>query len=389
LFGSLQGSLGSLFLLTIFQLLVFIVIEAYRKGDTMMTPTEKLTLVSTFDTVDNSGKDYIASLVAQDKGKRIRDISDDEVLQYHKDLVKQIFDTQCQIAIEAGFVSPTNNHIFRTNKDDQINIIGEYLLVKEDATITKVYWKTEDAGIVPIPRDDFMVVFREALTHKNNVIQAFWMKKVEVDACTSHAQINAIQWDYPTPDNTELPKQPQPTPTSPGEPVQPVVDISPPADVTDLTEAHTETSVSLTWTNPTDSDFSHVAIYRDDIQIGQSTNGLYEDVDLIQSATYVYNVVTVDQLGNQSAGIVQSVTLTVPVNNPNPDTTTDQTTTPDTTTDTTNTITETNTAPEEAPITQSSIGEPQIVSIESVRAATEEITSGKKNVFGFRKKRRR
>ena len=182
----------------------------------MATVEERLVLVEKFDEMSNTQKDYVASIVANEKGKRIRDISDDEILQYHKDLLKQSFDDKCSYAIEAGFVSNVNKHIYRTNRDDQINFIGQYLLVREDYTIPRVYWKTEDAGVLPLTREDFMMIYREALMHKNLVIQRFWEKKVMIDNCTTHSELRKIIWDFPTPDNTnDIPVEEPVTPTEP------------------------------------------------------------------------------------------------------------------------------------------------------------------------------
>lgn len=85
-------------------------------------------------------------------------------------------------------------------------------------------------------------------------------------------------------------------------------DTTPPANVTGLTETNTDTTVNITWTNPTDSDFNHCNVYRGGAKIGQSTNGAYADSGLTQLTSYTYNVTSVDNVGNESTGSSINVT---------------------------------------------------------------------------------
>lgn len=163
-----------------------------------LTNEAKLSLVSTFDLMDNAGQDYACSLVSQDKGKRLRDVTDEDVLTFHKELMKSVFSEKCDAEIQYGFLSSVNLHHYRTNRDDQINFIGQYLLMQSDSTIDTVYWTTEDAGPVPLTRDEFFQVYKEALMHKNDSIKKYWLKKQEVDASTDHMGLRVIDWDTET-----------------------------------------------------------------------------------------------------------------------------------------------------------------------------------------------
>ena len=81
-----------------------------------------------------------------------------------------------------------------------------------------------------------------------------------------------------------------------------------PKEVTNLSETHTTTTVSLSWVNPMDADFSHVNIYRNGLFIGISTNGMYDDSKL-SPGTYTYILRTEDKDGNESFGREITVTL--------------------------------------------------------------------------------
>jgi hypothetical protein len=93
-------------------------------------------------------------------------------------------------------------------------------------------------------------------------------------------------------------------------------DTTPPAEVSNLNETHTNTQSNLSWTNPTDSDFSHIKILRDGVEIANNITGTsFQDNGLSSSTTYNYTLKTVDNSGNESIGAMISVstngTLTI------------------------------------------------------------------------------
>lgn len=251
-----------------------------------LTNETKLAILSAFDLTDVTGRDAAYTIVAQDKGKSMRDVSDSEVLDYHKEILKSIFSDSCATAIEDGFDSSVNGHHYRTNKDDQINFIGEYLLIQSDATIDTVYWTTEDAGPLPLTRDEFFSIYKEALGHKNSMIQHYWQKKQEVDSYTTHEGLRGCTWDSPFP----KPK-----------------DTIPPGDITLLTDSTEQTTADFTWTNPTDEDFKQVNIYRNGILVAGVAGASFTDTGLSASTNYTYVLKAADTTGNESAGITTYV----------------------------------------------------------------------------------
>ena len=99
-----------------------------------------------------------------------------------------------------------------------------------------------------------------------------------------------------------------------GTPVGP--DSFPPAEVTNIETSGGESSVTLTWTDPTDSDFAAVEIVGNSTTISVSKGvQTYTVTSLVDGTTYHFLVRTVDSFGNRSDGLPVSaipVDLTPP-----------------------------------------------------------------------------
>jgi hypothetical protein len=101
---------------------------------------------------------------------------------------------QCEDSIAYGFVSFVNNHHYRTNTDDQINMIGQKDYLVEYPSILKVNWKTEDVGYIEHTREDWLKIYSEAFQHKQNQIYKLDQLKTKVVVASTIEQINAINW---------------------------------------------------------------------------------------------------------------------------------------------------------------------------------------------------
>lgn len=82
-----------------------------------------------------------------------------------------------------------------------------------------------------------------------------------------------------------------------------------PDDVSGLKETHTSTTVSLSWTNPIDADFSYVNVNCNGERLAQVEVGYYDHKDLTPDL-YEYTLSTVDEGGNESMGRTITVTIT-------------------------------------------------------------------------------
>lgn len=111
------------------------------------------------------------------------------------------FKALCESTIEAGFTS-SNGHTYRTNRDDQINMIGQKDDLS-DGTITVVPWNTEDAGYVNHTPDEWLTVYSEAFNYKKKQLLYYNSLKEKVNAIVvsdtvteddAVSQVNAITW---------------------------------------------------------------------------------------------------------------------------------------------------------------------------------------------------
>lgn len=89
-------------------------------------------------------------------------------------------------------------------------------------------------------------------------------------------------------------------------------DVTPPQPIKNL-KAIPESdraAITLSWENPTDSDFNRVAIYRDRNYVASTTNSTYTNTALAWDTEYTYTLYAVDNTGNYS----EPVTVTARTN---------------------------------------------------------------------------
>jgi hypothetical protein len=80
-------------------------------------------------------------------------------------------------------------------------------------------------------------------------------------------------------------------------------DLTPPGEVTNLAATFTDTTVTLTYEMPTDADFSHVQIFKDDVLVQDNvTATTYTITGLTPETEYEFVIKTVDTVGNISQG---------------------------------------------------------------------------------------
>lgn len=138
--------------------------------------------------------DYFLN-IANSRGMLITDVTEEFMVDYHKKLKMADFSKRTEEDIEIGFVSTTNNHSYRLNRDDQLNLLGEYVFTKEDETILSVYWKAEDVGgQIPHERDEFLAVVKEAFQHKKSTLYKLHLMRIDINAAVTHDEITAIKW---------------------------------------------------------------------------------------------------------------------------------------------------------------------------------------------------
>lgn len=88
-------------------------------------------------------------------------------------------------------------------------------------------------------------------------------------------------------------------------------DSTPPASVTNLqNSAVGPTWIRWTWTNPTNSDFSHVMVYIDNSFVTTTSNAYYELTGLAEGTIHTIGLQTVDTTGNINAERVNDAATT-------------------------------------------------------------------------------
>lgn len=110
--------------------------------------------------------------------------------------------------------------------------------------------------------------------------------------------IGAIEWNYNTIAETQT--------NSPTD--------STPAIVTSLSATPSDTSVYLSWTNPSDADLYCTEVYRNDVLIYTLSPSITSltDAGLSSGTTYTYKFITVDVVGGKSSPVTINSTTTNP-----------------------------------------------------------------------------
>ncbi|MCM3413510.1 hypothetical protein [Metabacillus litoralis] len=115
-------------------------------------------------------------------------------LQQYKAYKISELSVKCQEDIYNGFTSKLNFHTYRTNNDDQLNFLGKFNQLSSNGAITSVMWKTEDVGYFEHTRDEWLTIYGEALTAKEQKLFKYDQLKQQVEVCTTKEEVEAIVW---------------------------------------------------------------------------------------------------------------------------------------------------------------------------------------------------
>jgi hypothetical protein len=118
-------------------------------------------------------------------------------LQVQKDNKLNELNKVCNQSISKGFYSSVlgEEHFYRFNlEEDQINFNQQATMLLLNASVTSVYWKTEDAGILLHSREQFLQLLDDASNHKQNNIDYYWQLKNQVLNATTIEEVNSIVW---------------------------------------------------------------------------------------------------------------------------------------------------------------------------------------------------
>jgi hypothetical protein len=165
-----------------------------RQVGVPITNEKKLSVIERFEIATSQEREFIANLVSQEKQKWVRDLTLEEILDYHKELKQAVLSEYCERDIQKGFIS-SNSHHYRTNRDDQVNMIGQKDAIASNDLITHVMWKTEDAGYIQHTKEEWLNIYQEAFVHKQQMLFKYENKKQQLLACLSHQELMDLKWE--------------------------------------------------------------------------------------------------------------------------------------------------------------------------------------------------
>jgi hypothetical protein len=154
----------------------------------IINPLDKLLLEKGFNALSIYEKNNIVVHLASEGGIGIETVTEEYVLNHHKKLKAEQLKEECEERILLG-ITASNGHVYRTNRDDQTNMLGrkEYLNDHPDAETVK--WKTEDAGFVEHTREEWIKVFYECMQNKEALIYKYDVLKKAVMDATTHEEV--------------------------------------------------------------------------------------------------------------------------------------------------------------------------------------------------------
>jgi hypothetical protein len=160
----------------------------------LLTPIETKLLESGYDSFSLADKNLLISTLANREGVTYSAITDSYILDHHKNLKTDILSDECEELIVNGFTA-TNGHKYRTNRDDQMNMIGKRIQLMLKPEIIEVNWKTEDVGYLKLTRDEWIRMYDEAFAHKEATLFKYNTLKMQVQEATTDAEVLAVKWE--------------------------------------------------------------------------------------------------------------------------------------------------------------------------------------------------
>jgi len=154
---------------------------------------EQLLVTQGLESMGREEKNMLVQRVAEKEGKTFFEVTNEYMLEHHKKLKSEMLNEDCENHIIAGFLATNGNH-YRTNRDDQVNMVGQKDELNDDESIKIVYWKTVNKGYLEHTREEWLKVYLEAFKHKKIQLFHYDSLKNEVSVAKTHEEIVVIQW---------------------------------------------------------------------------------------------------------------------------------------------------------------------------------------------------
>ena len=127
-------------------------------------------------------------------------LNDDEevtaevILEHYKRKRIDELDHLCEQTIMNGF--EWNGYWFSFDKHDQDNFTQMYLILVDNPDLQgPIRWKTENAGIIELTREEFKEVCLAAERHKRGLIERYWVLKNQVLTAGTFEEVSSVRWE--------------------------------------------------------------------------------------------------------------------------------------------------------------------------------------------------
>lgn len=159
-----------------------------------LSPLEKQMIENGYNSLSLKDKNSLIAILADREGLKYSEITDEYILNHHKRIKIDILSEKCDETIIGGFES-TNGNIYRTNRDDQMNMIGKMVQLQIDTKIQSVMWKTENEGYLDHTREEWVnQVFLEALNFKEMNLFKYSTLKEQVANAKTDEEVLAVKF---------------------------------------------------------------------------------------------------------------------------------------------------------------------------------------------------
>ena len=162
-------------------------------SEIFLTTLERKLIEEGYNSFSLSDKNGLVIQLADSKGIAYTQITEEVILNHHKELKINILSETCDNTITEGFIAE-NGHRYRTNRDDQLNMVAKNIQLLQNPSITEVHWKTEDAGYVLHTREEWLKVYSEGITHKETNLYKYNTLKIQVKNALSDDEVLAVAW---------------------------------------------------------------------------------------------------------------------------------------------------------------------------------------------------
>ncbi|MFQ3543665.1 hypothetical protein Q7A53_06235 [Halobacillus rhizosphaerae] len=146
--------------------------------------------IKSFSTKDMND---LVSVIANKESKSFIEVTSDYLLDYHKKLKINWLTEMSDETVMNGFES-SNGHIYRTEGGDQFRMLATMVVMMINQNLTSINWKTEDAGYLPLSKEEFTTVFLEGFQHAHSTLEKYNTLKSNVENATTDDEILSITW---------------------------------------------------------------------------------------------------------------------------------------------------------------------------------------------------